>query len=117
MLIEKQKKVYNCITFTKGDLELVLTINNGWMFAQDVQNNTDVLETKIFSFGERYGIVKRDSNNISYVNINGKPWYLSTVEETSMPVLKDVTYSYSNKVFPNFIELRDMAEYKYALAW
>ena len=48
----------------------------------------------------------------SYVNINGKSWYIATIKETLMPVLKTL-----NRLEPNYVELREVKEYQYSIAW
>lgn len=115
MFIENTTKdTRNPVLFTK-DVELVLTKNAEWEFAQDVSNTEEILDRKTFTFGERYGILRyNDHNNLnkSFLSLSGKSWYLSTIEETAMPILKNIT----NK-FTDYIELREVAQYQYAMAW
>ena len=117
MLIEKPTPVKNILKFTKGKLRLVLTTNSTWKFEQDVENTKDIVEQKTFTFGERYGIIKYDNYDRTFININGKKWYLSTLTETMKPVLKDIAYKYTNIIKPNYLELREVDEYAYSIAW
>lgn len=109
MLTEQPK---SRIQITKGELELALLENDTWEIAQDVENNSHIVETRTFTFGEQYGIVKKDDYSKSFINISGKSWYLTTIKETSMPILKSIT----NKL-ADYMELREVVEYQYALAW
>ena len=111
-----KKDTRNPLKFTRGNVELVLTENAKWEFAQDVTGNSNALEHKTFTFGERYGILKHKDSEKSYININGKTWYLATIEETAMPILVNANPSVLNS-FTDFIELREVAKYSYYLSW
>ena len=109
------KDTRNPILFTRGKVELVLTKEAEWEFAQDISSSEEVLDRKTFTFGERYGILKHNNKNDSdksFLNINGKTWYISTIEETAMPVLRSIT----NR-FVDYMELKEVAEYRYAFTW
>lgn len=114
--ITNKEDTRNPLTFTRGKLELVLTENATWEFAQDMTGTSNTLEQKTFTFGERYGILKHKDSERSYVNISGKAWYLSTIEETAMPVLRDTNPSVSSNC-TNFIELKEVSKYKYSISW
>ena len=120
MLTEKEN-THNISKFkiTKGELELALLKNNTWEMAQDVKDTSNIVEIKTFTFGERYGIIKPDKDDKSYVNINGNAWYLSTIEETTMPILESTTAKYyeNSRTYPSYMELREAVYYPISFSW
>lgn len=103
---------------TKGELELALLKNDTWEIAQDVKDTSNIVETKTFTFGERYGIIKQDKEDKSFINISGESWYLATLEETSMPILESVMkYNENNRITSNYMELREAIYYPVAISW
>ena len=97
--------------YTKGKIHLVLIQSENkpkWMYRQDLKDDTPILRSKIYTFGDRYGILsKKDEDMYCKLNIRGIEWHLRTLPDGS-PILKDIRLRKSSKGNLNYILLEEV---------
>lgn len=91
--------------YVKGEIHLVLIKSNTdepkWVFRQDIEDNVPVLRSKLYTFGNRYGILTKKENKASILNIQGRNWDIGILPN-GMPILKN------NKSYPKYIRLHEV---------
>lgn len=99
--------------YTTGKLELARTKNSFfgnevWEFVQDIQDETDILEIKVFKYGNSCGVIKKlGYDKVSTLKTKGDTWYLVT--RCGKPVLKNTDPKHPNKINPKYIELKELS--------
>ena len=103
ILQEETHKIPNIFKYVKGEIHLVLVNNENpkWIFRQDIEDSTPILRSKIYTFGNRYGILTKKDNDRSNLNIQGKYWQLNTLPN-GIPILKNENSS------PKYIRLQEV---------
>lgn len=112
MLIQEQEENYtrpNYFKYVKGELHLVLTKdgeNSTWKYRQDIQDNTPILRSKVYTFGEIYGILtKKEDENHSRLNVHGLEYQLTTLPNNA-PILKTLTQRRGD--YPKYLRLEEV---------
>lgn len=103
ILQEETHAIPNLFKYVKGEIHLVLVDSEKpkWTFRQDIENDTSILRSKVYTFGNRYGILTKKENNSSNLNIQGKYWQLSTLPN-GKPILRN------DKAHPKYIRLQEV---------
>lgn len=112
MLIQGQESNSrpNYFKYVKGEIHLVLIKNNDnkpeWTYRQDIEDKTPIIRSKIYSFGERYGILTKKGSK-SELNIQGYKWLIETLGNGT-PILKNPKVVHSTERNPKYIRLQEV---------
>ena len=108
-LIQKEKEESyvrpNYFKYIKGEIHLVLVKDEEkpkWIYRQDLQDKTPILRSKIYTFGNRYGILFKKENSNSRLNVHGIEWKLKT-RKNGTPILVE-----PNVRTPKLLELYEV---------
>ena len=114
MLIqEKSYTRHDYFKYTKGELHLAFVKDQSffkepmWMFEKDVKDKSLILESKAYTFGDRYGILSKKEENASRLNIRGTEWFLVTLSN-GKPILKDSNPQKPDKTHPKYLRLKEI---------
>lgn len=111
MLIETQQETNDTkthITFVKGKVELALTEYGIWKFTQSIKTSDTVLDKKTFSFGDNIGVIKCTDSGTTYLKIKNELWYLVTLNNGTIPILKNSNPKQPTKINPKYKELTEI---------
>ena len=114
MLVQEPQRNFtklNYFKYVKGELHLVLVKNSKeepiWKYRQDIQDNTPVLRSKVYTFGERYGILSKKEDERSKLKVQGSEWQLKTLPN-GMPILRNSNFSTADKKHPKYLRLTEV---------
>jgi hypothetical protein len=114
MLLQEQENNArpNYFKYVKGELHLVLIKNPNsdeatWTYRQDVKDDTPILRSKIYTFGNRYGILSKKEDNNSKLNIQGLEWHLKTLPN-GLPILRNSATLEADKKCPRYLRLDEV---------
>ena len=114
MLLQEQENYTrpNYFKYVKGEIHLVLIKNPNseettWTYRQDIKDETPVLRSKIYTFGDRYGILTKKEDSNSKLNIQGLEWHLKTLPN-GLPILRNSSTLEADKKHPRYLRLDEV---------